>query len=88
MYKTECAFTKEQLDFLEIFHIAAKYDCLYVLDFYCSNEFDHDQVSALTDAQRAHLAELAQEEIFATAIKKGFRPDLYHEREADDGRLC
>ncbi|WP_421983898.1 hypothetical protein [Roseibium sp.] len=66
-------FTKEQLEFLELFEIAARYDCLYLLDFHCFNMFNHDQTSLLTDAERAELAVEARGDIFAEAIQRGFQ---------------
>ncbi len=67
-------FTKEQMKFLELFHIAALFDCLYILDFHCMNEFNHDKVSDLTDQGRYHLAVLAEKEIFEHAIESGYQP--------------
>ncbi|WP_305983853.1 hypothetical protein [Roseibium sp. MMSF_3544] len=68
-------FTKIQLEFLELFEIAARYDCLYLLDFHCFNMFNHDQTSLLTDAERAQLAAEARSDIFAEAIQRGFVPN-------------
>lgn len=67
-------FTREQLKFLELWHIAALFDCMFILDFHCSNEFFHDKVTDLTDAERHHLAVLAEREIFEHAIANGFKP--------------
>ncbi len=63
-------FTNEQLEFLELFEIAARYDCLYLLDFHCFNMFNHDQTSLLTDTERAELAVEARGDIFAEAIQR------------------
>ncbi|MEP3045737.1 MAG: hypothetical protein ABJL55_12240 [Roseibium sp.] len=68
-------FTREQLEFLELFKIAAKYDCVYLLDYHCFNLFEHDQTSILTDAERSMLAAHAQRDIFAEALQQGFEPD-------------
>lgn len=82
-------FTKEQLEFLEIFDIAARYDCLYLLDFHCFNMFDHDQTSLLSDKERAELAVTARYDIYSEAMQKGFLPKSspfggIHEQQ----RLC
>lgn len=66
-------YSNDQLKFLELFEIAARYDCLYLLDFHCFALFEHDQTSLLTDEQRAELAETAQADIFAEAEQKGFQ---------------
>lgn len=67
-------YTKEQLEFLEIFEIAARYDCLFLLDFHCFDLFDHDQTSLLSDGERAQLAAAARYDIYAEAMQKGFLP--------------
>lgn len=72
---SEQDFTKEQLAFLELFEIAARYDCLYLLDFHCFNMFNHEQTSLLSDAERAELAVAARTDIFAEAIQRGFQPN-------------
>lgn len=84
----ESEFTGEQLKFLELFHIAAQYDCLYILDFYCMDEFDHDRILNLTDEERALLADRAQREIFAHAIEHGFRPTSSFGEVRASGYLC
>ncbi|WP_298984003.1 hypothetical protein [uncultured Roseibium sp.] len=81
-------FTAEQLTFLQLFHIAAQYDCLYILDFYCMNEFDHDKVTDLSDSERRHLAELAEREIFEYAIENGYRPTLPFNEGGEHEFLC
>ncbi len=67
-------YTNAQLKFLKLFEVAARYDCLYLLDFHCVALFDHDQTSLLTDDQRSELAEVAQADIFAEARQKGYQP--------------
>lgn len=67
MYTSE--YTAKQKSFLQLFHLAARCDCLYLLDFYCQHLFDHDQTSLLSDNQRALLAEAAQDDIFAKAAE-------------------
>ena len=71
---TKHDFTAEQLEFLDLWKIAAGYDCLYLLDFYCYDMFDHNQTSDLTDSQRADLARAARSDIVAEAVQKGFVP--------------
>ena len=72
--RSEDQYTKEQLEFLEIFEIAARYDCLFLLDFHCFDLFDHDQTSLLSDGERAQLAAAARYDIYAEAMQKGFLP--------------
>lgn len=85
----EYEFTKLQLEFLELWHISAQYDCLYIIRFHCMDRFEHDQTCLLSDEERAELARLAQKEIFGVAIEKGYQPP-----EADqlyggpNGNLC
>lgn len=67
-------FTKKQMRWLEIWHISAQYDCMFILDYYCMNEFGHGKVASLSDDQRAYLADKAEREIFDEAIGKGYRP--------------
>ena len=82
-------FTRVQLEFLELWHIAAMFDCLYVLNFHCMDLFQHDQTSLLTDEERADLARAAQREIFGEAISKGYRPaDADQLYGGHDGPLC
>ncbi|MBO6507574.1 MAG: hypothetical protein JJ866_25085 [Roseibium sp.] len=82
-------FTTEQLEFLDLWKIAADYDCLYLLDFYCYDMFDHNQTSDLTDEERADLARTARPDIFAEAIQKGYVPSSDMFGGADGQiRLC
>ena len=77
-------FTAQQLTFLQLLHIAAKYDCLYIIDFYCMDEFDHDQTSILSDDERAILTARAEREIFAHAIENGYRPRRFSSEVSND----
>lgn len=81
-------FSAKQLTFLQLFHIAARYDCLCIIDYYCMNEFDHDRVTSLTDDERVRLVELAEREIFAEAIEKGYRPNRVSSEVQYNGLLC
>lgn len=84
----DSTFTDEQLEYLELWHIAAKYDCLYILDFHCANLFDHDRVLQLSDRQRADLAQSAQKDVFEHAIKRGYRPVPFNTQGKPNGYLC
>lgn len=81
-------FTKTQLKFLELFHICAKFDCLFILDFHCMNEFNHDKVTDLTDDERYHLAVIAEKEIFEHALENGYRPMHRPQGAGDNDFLC
>ncbi len=81
-------FTPKQLQFLQIWHIAAKFDCLYILEFYCMHLFDHDNTSLLSDDERAELAARAEEEIFEEAISRGYRPERVSYEVPSGGLLC
>mgnify|MGYP003711320921 CR=1 FL=1 len=50
---SEDQYTKEQLEFLEIFEIAARYDCLFLLDFHCFDLFDVDAIFGVRLAVRS-----------------------------------
>lgn len=92
MSVTDNEFTKLQLEFLDLFQIAAKYDCLYVLDFHCDDLFDHCQISLLTDYERALVARAARREVFSEAVEKGYEPPdakfLYGDGNGFNGPLC
>lgn len=92
MCAKDCDFTKLQLEFLDLFQIAARFDCLYVIDFHCDDLFNHTQISALTDEERAQVARAARREVFGEAMSKGYEPAdaklLYGERNGFDGPLC
>lgn len=64
-------YSNDQLIFLELFEISARYDCFYLLDFHCFALFEHDQTSLLTDQQRVELADVARADIFAMAAIAG-----------------
>lgn len=80
--------TAQQQRFLELFHIAAKFDCLYLLDFHCMNEFNHDSVTALTDDERHHLTVMAEKEIFEHALQAGYRPAPAFGGDGHNDYLC
>lgn len=67
-------FTKSQLNFLDLFKIAADYNCLYLLDYHCMDLFDHDGVGTLSEEQQEQLAYAACPDIFSEAIQAGYRP--------------
>lgn len=82
-------FSKQQLEFLDLFNLAARYDCLYLLDFHCFSMFEHDQTSLLDDAERAELAAAARRDILAEAMLNGFHPDPGPFRGIDEQKhLC
>lgn len=81
-------FTSRQLKFLDLFQIAARFDCLYVLDFYCMDAFDHDNVSQLNEIELAQLADRAQRDIFAHAIGSGYKPKSPSIKVVYNGYLC
>ena len=56
--------------FLQLFHIAAKCDCLYLLDFYCQLLFSHNRTSHLSEEQQAFLAKAAHDDIIAVAAEQ------------------
>ncbi|WP_420414385.1 hypothetical protein [Roseibium sp.] len=86
MYTSE--HTAEQQSFLQLFHLAARCDCLYLLDFYCQHLFDHDQTSLLSDHQRGLLAEVAQDDIFAKAAEIGPLEGAANADGQPDGPVC
>jgi len=82
-------FSYKHLKFMELFKIACDFDCLYLLDFYCVDLFDHDNLTQLSEHEADELAEAAQRDIFAHAIKKGFDPIAFS--QVDENRnefLC
>lgn len=82
-------FTQQQLGFLQLWHIAAQHDCLYIIDWHCFDLFEHDKVSALSDEDRDRLVLAAQPHIFHKAIENGYRPgDSHLFQGGEDGPLC
>ncbi|WP_153768326.1 hypothetical protein [Labrenzia sp. CE80] len=81
-------FTKKQLRFLDLFKMAADFDCLPLLDYYCMDLFDHDRISRLTEDQLVDLAECAQKDIFGEALEKGYRPASFQFEGDRNGLLC
>lgn len=72
--RTEYSFSRKQLNFLDLFKIAADYDCLYLLDYHCMDLFDHDGVGTLNEDEQEQLAYAACPDIFSEAIQAGYRP--------------
>ncbi|MTH94868.1 hypothetical protein [Roseibium sp. RKSG952] len=70
-------FSNTELEFLELFKLAAQYDCLYLLDFYCYDMFDHDRVTALSADEQADLARAARRDIVEDAMSKGYQPPVW-----------
>lgn len=81
-------FTKLQLRFLEVWHLAARWDCLYIIRFYCQDAYGHDNTSKLTDQQRADLADAAERDIFDEAIARGYTPTRTSFGVDPNGYLC
>lgn len=67
-------FSKKQLNFLELFKIAAVYDCLYLFDYHCMDLFAHDNVGTLSEEDQEQLAYAASADIFSEAVQAGYRP--------------
>ncbi|WP_417670732.1 hypothetical protein [Roseibium sp.] len=81
-------FTKKQLSFLDLFKIAAEYDCLPLLDYHCMDLFDHDRVSQLNEDELALLADAARRDIFGEALAQGYTPEREALLEQAHGLLC
>lgn len=86
MYTHE--YTVNQKSFLQLFHLAARCDCLYLLDFYCQHLFDHDQTALLSDNQRALLAAAAQDDILAKAAESSSLPENLDQDGTAEGPVC
>ncbi|MBO6755960.1 MAG: hypothetical protein JJ902_06505 [Roseibium sp.] len=86
--KSSYNFSRSQLKFLDLFKIAAEFDCLYLLDFYCFDLFDHDQIGKLNEREQAELADAARREIFEEALAKGYEPPHFGYAGGSHDRLC
>ncbi|MBO6893428.1 MAG: hypothetical protein JJ866_15905 [Roseibium sp.] len=81
-------FSRLQLRFLQVWHLAAMYDCIYILEFYCMDQFDHDRLTLLTDEERARVAEAAEADIYDEAIAQGYQPARTSHGVDPNGYLC
>ena len=86
MYTSE--YTVNQRSFLQLFHLAARCDCLYLIDFYCQHLFNHDQPTMLSDAQRVLLADAAEGDILAKVAETGALADPESDTGQSGGTLC
>lgn len=73
------AFSPTKFD--DLFKLAADWDCLHILDFYCEDLFDHDRVGSLNRAEQAMLAEAAELFIFMECASKGYGMNRTEEQE-------
>ena len=81
-------FSKTHEDFLQLMHIAADYDCMYLIDFYCMNLFDHSDVTHLTDDQLSSLSDAVQRDVFSHALQSGYQPGRFHQLGVSNGFIC
>lgn len=71
---TEVMIARKHLLFLDLMQLAARYDCMALIDFHCMLLFEHTRISQLTADQQAELAEAARADIFSQALAAGYRP--------------
>lgn len=81
-------YTEQQKSFLHLFHLAARCDCLYLLDFYCQHFFNHDQITTLSEKQQALLAAAAHDDILAKAVEMGAVTDSLPSSTWSEEAMC
>ncbi|MTI45353.1 hypothetical protein JM93_01260 [Roseibium hamelinense] len=81
-------FSGRELEFLDLFKIAARYDCLYLLQFYCFDMYDHDRITALDIEEQAALARAARGDIYEEAVSKGYEPPAWTLFGGVHDRVC